>query len=207
MEPFAPTSYMYGAKTPGENRSKAKTQTTHVRLHMDSRDRDPTLYPNANDFHYHMAVPIRGVKAITMTDLWCPIVDDGSVTAFTYVVPVLAGLPENIVAQYKEGTGYPNGVLGFVPLVPYAAGAQYTYYTALGGEKAQGGSWRIEFPFAMGQLSDLHMQMWTWGGNSTTGWGGPLYPPRLYPFAAESISSPPDKAENYWITLDIDHQI
>lgn len=208
MEPFAPSSHMYGPKTPGENKSKAKAQTTHMRLHLDSRDRDPLLFPNANDLRFHMAVPIRGVTSITLTDLWCPIATDTSMTSYSYVVPVLCDLPENIVAQYKEGTGYPNGVLGFLPLIPYVAGAGYTYHTSFGSKGPQGGNWTINFPFAMGQLSELHMQLWTWAGDYTgTGWGGPQYPPKLYPFAVESISSPPTKPNNYWITLEIDHQI
>lgn len=199
-----PTPSMF---EPGENKYRAKTKTTRMRLQMDSRDRNPAIFPNANDFRFHMATPIRGVTSITLTDLWCPIVADGSVTSYSYVVPVLADLPENVIAQYKEGTGYPNGVLGFIPLIPFNTGAVYTYHTSFSGEPAHGGNWRIDFPFALGQLSELHMQLWTWAGNGTTGWGGPMYPPMLYPFNNESVQSPPAKTDNYWIVLEIDHQI
>ncbi len=198
---------MYGPKTPGENKPKSKEHTTNMRLHIDSRDRDPTLFPNANDFRFHMAVPIKGVTAITLTDLWCPIASDTSTTSFTYVVPVLADLPENIVAQYKEGTGYPNGVLGVIPLIPYELGATYTYHSSLGKKRAHGGNWRIDFPFAMGQLFELHMQLWTWAGNPATGWGGPQYPPMLYPLGTESARAGPTKPNNYWVGLEIEHQI
>lgn len=310
MDPYASSSNMYGAKTPGENRSAAKTVTTRMRLHMDSRDRDPTLYPNANDFRFHMATPIRGVTAITLTDLWCPLimetltyeeivsdatappyaftatgppniivtgtdtqlmtlpgqtaltpygftirvhnqsadvctVEDAAsvpqvalstgetgvfmslgptdingwdyttslglnlmttVPAYSYVVPVLAGLPENVVAQYREGTGYPHGALGFVPLVPVDAALRSTYYTGLGSDKGQGGSWRVEFPFAMGQLSELHMQMYAWGGGATaTGWGRTGIPPIMYPFSDETTAHPPSQYDNYWAVVEIEH--
>jgi hypothetical protein len=153
-----------------------------------------------------LAVPIKAVTSVILTDLWVPIVTDTSVCSYTYVVPVLAGLPENVVAQYKEGLGYPTGVLGVIPLVPLASSPAFTYFTSFGSERGQAASWRIDFPFAVGQLSELHMQLWTWQGNTTTGWGGGLYAPQLYPFTAESLRSPPAKTDNYWAVVEIEHQ-
>jgi hypothetical protein len=58
----------------------------------------------------------------------------------------------------------------------------------------------------MGQLSELHMQLYTWGGGATaTGWGRSTIPPILYPFSDETNAQPPSQYDNYWAVLEIEH--
>ena len=184
------------------NPSKSKGHQTTFRLLVDSRDRDPTIFPSAADFVMHLATPVKGVKAITLTDARIPIVD---ATDFPYVVVVLSNIKDNTLLQCKEGTGYPQGALAMVQMIPAQLGANYAYYDAQRKDH-HGGGWRVEFPFALGQLWELHFQIWTWVGDST-GWGGATVPPELYQLSTESTSRPASIDNNVWFGLEIEHQL
>jgi hypothetical protein len=208
MDLYHPGSGMFSKDNPGINKFKDVKHTSKLVLYIDSRDRDVTAYPSANDFVFKIAKPVRAVKSIILTSMFCPIVADTTATSFVNVVPVITQLPENTIVQCKESIGFPTGVLGVLPLVPLVAGSNYTSYSSVGSKKGHGGSWKIDFPIAMSQLYELHIQLLTWGGNvAGNGWGGSIYPPILYPLADESTSSRPAKGNNYYMTIEIEHQI
>ena len=185
-------------RNPGENACETKAKVNFSRLWVDSRDRDVSTFPVANRFRVSLATPLRGVKSITLTDFRVPIV-----SGFYYCAVVIKNIKDNTLLQLKEDGGWPMGTLAVVPLVPAeGAGGTYTYYRYSTLEHNPGG-WKIEFPQALGQLSDLQFELLTWGGGS--GWGGPAVVSVLYPIPTEAAAMTSSIAKNVLIGLEIEH--
>jgi hypothetical protein len=185
-------------RNPGENSSRAKAKVSKARLWIDSRDRDVTTYPCANSFRVSLATPLRAVTAITLTDFRVPIV-----SGYYYCALVLKNAKCQTLLQIKEDGGWPLGTLGVIPLVPAeGAGGTYTYYR-FSSSKHNAGGWTLEFPQAMGQLSDLQFEILAWGGGS--GWGGPTVVTALYPIPSEAGQQTSDIAKNVLIGLEVKH--
>ena len=184
---------------PGENSKKAKAEVNKARLWIDSRDRDRTIYPNANSFRVSLATPLRGVTSITLTDFRVPIV-----SGHYYCALVIRNLKDNTLLPLKEDGGWPMGTLAIVPLVPAeGVNGTYTYYQYSCAKHNPGG-WHIEFPQALGQLSDLQFEVLAWGGS--TGWGGPTVTTILYPLSSEAGQSTSSIGKNVLIGLEIGHK-
>jgi hypothetical protein len=192
------TPHQWDGRNPGENASKAKTVVTKSRLWVDSRDRNITTYPCANSFRVSLATPLRAIKSITLTDFRVPII-----SGYYYAVLALRNVKDNTLLQIKEDGGWPMGTLGIIPLVPAeGAGGTYAYYHNT-VDLANPGGWRIDFPQAMGQLSDLQFEVVTWGGGN--GWGGPTVVSTLYPIPTEAGAQTSDIDKNVLIGLEVEH--
>ena len=188
--------------SPGENDSKAKTKVTKARLWVDSRDRDVTTYPVANDFKVTLATPLRAVSSITLTDFRVPIVTDTN-GAFYYCALALKNVAGNTLLQLKEDGSWPAGTLAIIPLIPAEGlGGTYAYYRNTNTKRSPSG-WRVKFPQALGQLSELRFEILAWGGG--TGWGGPTVTTMLYPLASEAQSMTSDMGKNVLIGLEVEH--
>lgn len=185
-------------RNPGENPSDAKRKVTKARIWVDSRDRDVTAYPCANSFRLNLTTPLRAVTSITLTDFRVPIV-----TGYYYVALVLKNAKDNTLVQIKEDGSWPMGTLGMIPLIPAeGAGGTYTYYRYTNTEHNPGG-WTLEFPQALGQLSDLQFEVLAWGGG--TGWGGATTVSKLYPITSEAGQGASDIGKNVLIGLEVTH--
>ena len=185
-------------RNPGENAANAKTKVTKARLWVDSRDRDVATYPCANCFRVNLTTPLRGIKSITLTDFRVPIV-----AGYYYVALVLKNVKDNTLVQIKEDGSWPMGTLGMIPLIPAEAGGSYTYYRFSSSTHNPGG-WKLRFPQAMGQLSDLQFEILAWGGG--TGWGGPTTVCTPYPIQTEAGQGTSDMARNVLIGLEVSHK-
>ncbi len=189
---------MHHVTNPGENPSKAKAKVTKARLWIDSRDRDVAIYPIANSFRVNLATPLRAVTSITLTDFRVPIV-----SGYYYCALVLKNARNNTLLQIKEDGGWPLGTLAIIPLIPAEGlGGTYAYYK-YSATKHNPGGWTLEFPQALGQLSDLQFEVLAWGGGS--GWGGPTVVTKLYPIPTEYGESTSAIAKNILIGLEIKH--
>lgn len=185
-------------RNPGENPSRASEKVTVARIWVDSRDRDVTAYPCANSFRVNLATPLRAVTAITLTDFRVPIV-----SGYYYCALVLKNARAQSLLQLKEDGGWPLGTLAVVPLVPTeGAGGTYTYYK-YSSTKHNPGGWTLEFPQALGQLSDMQFEILAWGGGS--GWGGPTVVTELYPIPSESGQQTSSIGRNVLIGLEVKH--
>ena len=90
-----------------------------------------------------------------------------------------------------------------IPLVPEeGAGGTYTYYRN-NVSKGNPGGWRIEFPQALGQLSDLQFEILAWGGG--LGWGTPATVSILYPIVTEAGQPQSNIDRNVMIGLEVEH--
>jgi len=193
---FVPSSWNKGVNEDVDERIR------HTRVLIDSRDRMVATYPSANDFVMRLNTSFRAVRSIEMLDMWCPIIADTTTTSYTYVIPTLCETPDNSMAMLQDGTSYPGGTLATVYLVPCATGYAYSCYFESPNR------WKLVFPNALSRLTSLHLQLWTWAGDSAgTGWGGSTFPPILYPLANESTASRPAKTNNYVMTLMITHEL
>ena len=185
-------------RNPGENHAKAKTKVNLTRLWIDSRDRDVATFPCANSFRVTLANPIRAIKSITLTDFRVPIV-----SGYYYCALVLRNIRDNTLQPLREDGGWPMGTLAMIPLVPAeGANGTYTYYKYSSTRHNPGG-WKIKFPLALGQLSDLQFEVLAWGGG--TGWGGPAVVTKLYPITTEYGQSTSDIGKNILIGLEVKH--
>lgn len=185
-------------RNPGENPCDARAKVNFSRVWVDSRDREVSKYPNANNFRVVLATPLRAVKSITLTDFRVPII-----SPHFYCALVLKNIKDNTLLQLREDGSWPMGTLAVVPLVPAeGAGGTYTYYRYSTFQHNPGG-WKIEFPQALGQLSDLQFEIRAWGGG--TGWGGPGVSTILYPIVTEGGQIASNIARNVFIGLEIEH--
>lgn len=183
---------------PGENVRDAQKKVNVSRVFIDSRDRDVSVYPNANSFRVSLATPLRAVKSITLTEFRVPII-----SGHYYCALVLKNAKDNTLVQLKEDGGWPLGTLAIVQLIPAeGAGGTYAFYRYSTFQHNPSG-WRIEFPLAMGQLSDLQFEILAWGGGS--GWGGPNVNTILYPLTTEARQTTSNIARNVLIGLEIEH--
>jgi hypothetical protein len=146
----------------------------------------------------HLAVPVKAVSSIRLTDLRIPIIG-----AHTYVAVVVSNLNDDSMLQTIECGGYPRGLLAIVPLIPAAVGATYAYYQPISG----GSGWKLDFPIAMAQLYELHIEIFAWGGaaNIVGGWGGPMWPTIYYPLPAEALGAPASLSNNLFHSLEVEH--
>lgn len=184
-------------RNPGENRCDAKAKVNMSRIFVDSRDRDVAHYPNANNFRVSLATPIRGVKSITLTEFRVPII-----AGHYYCALVLKNVKDNTLMQLREDGGWPMGTLAIVPLIPYEGiGGTYAFYQFW--TQPNPGGWKIEFPQALGQLSDLQFEILAWGGG--TGWGGPGVVTIRYPLLSEGGEVTSSINRNVLIGLEIEH--
>ena len=146
----------------------------------------------------NLATPLRGIRTITLTDFRVPIVQ-----GHYYCVPVLKNVKDNTLLQLHEDGGWPMGTLAMVPLIPEeGCGGDYTYYRNTLNLHNPGG-WELRFPQALGQLSDIQIEILAWGGS--TGWGGPGVVSILYPIPSEYGQSTSSMAKNVLIGLEVEH--
>jgi len=166
------------------------------RIFVDSRDRDIVHFPRANDFKQSLSVPIKGIRSVTLTDARIPILANQY-----YVSVCLRNVKDRTLILPKESGGLPGGCLAVIPLIPAVPGANYAYYRSQTGQ-INGGSgvgWRISVAQGMRILSDVHLQLWAWGGSPGTA-------SVLYPLSAE-LGPPPNIDLNVTFTLEIEHDI
>jgi hypothetical protein len=184
------------------NAPAAKQVTSLQRIFIDSRDRDRTRFPSANDFRQTLTVPLRAVRSITLTNAQIPITGSSP-----YVAVVLRNLRDRTLTLPREHPGLPPGVLAIVPLVPVFAGAAFVTYSAQTGQHSGGAAWgwRISIPQGLPQLRDLHIQLFVWAsvaGTPTTSQTSP------YGLAAEAVLAvAPAVANNVYLGLEIEHDI
>jgi hypothetical protein len=188
-------------RAPNVNNPASKRAVLLRRVFIDSRDRDRTVYPLANDFRVSMSVPLRAVRSITLTDAFIPIVGTNR-----YVVVVLRMLKDRTLILPRESHGYPAGTLAVIPLVPAAAGMTDAYYRSQVGQQ-QGGSsigWRITIPQGLPQIDNIHIQLFTWGWDAVAAAPTTL----LYPMPADAaVGVIPIVASNISMQLEIEHDV
>lgn len=186
---------------PNVNPLTAMRKVTLKRLFVDSRDRNRAFYPNANDFRMSMTVPIRNVRAITLTNAKIPIVQ-----GYSYAAVVLTNLKDRTLFLPKESPGLPAGVMAIIPLIPNVQGDNFAYFTSNSNPKSGGsqGSWRIAFPQGMAMLNELHFRLLTWD------WNGALLAPSTIPLplnAEANVAVAPDVDNNIFMQIEIEHEI
>lgn len=186
-------------RAPNVNSGAAKRTTCFRRVYVDSRDRDRARYPSANDFRQSMSVPVRGVRSVTLTDAFMPIV-----AGYPYVAVVLRNLKDRSLILPRESPGLPGGVLAMVPMIPPVALAGYTYYRAQPGQR-HGGSgigWKVVIPQGLAQLDDLHFQLLTWD------WVAGAAAMVPFPIPADAVPPlPPVFASNVTLSIEIEYDI
>lgn len=193
-EEIVPKGYI---RAPNVNRAQYRRDVTVKRVFVDSRDRDRTLYANANSFRTSLVVPLRGIRSITLTDLYVPIV-----AGHLYVAVVLRNLKDRTLMLTRESSGLPAGVLAIIPLIPATTGANYAYYGSVGNQKGVGSAWKVSFPQGMSQLDDLNIQLFAWSWNATQ----PLTIP--YPMPADAaLPNAPLIGSNITIGFEIEHDV
>lgn len=182
-------------KAPNVNTSATKQHKNFKRILIDSRNRDVTLYPNANSFVQTLPVPIRAVKSVTLTDARIPVVDPA---AYLYSVVCLPDLSGGDLINTRESSQYVPGALAVVPMIPSYAGAAHTYYSSFPGQKmgGSGGGWRLEFPMGI-TLSQLRVQIHVYSGA-----GSSTLLPIVDVTPANRVF-----ASNLYITLEIEHDV
>jgi hypothetical protein len=185
-------------RAPNVNSNASRRVCLTRRVFVDSRDRDRARFALANDFRLSMLLPLRGVRSITLTDAYIPIVAN-----HVYVVVVLRNLKDRTLILTKESAGLPGGVLAIIPLIPAVAGAAYTYYRSQTGGKNGGSSvgWRVSMPQGLGQIEDLHVQLYAWSysaGSATI----------LYPIPADAaLPNSPLIGSNVNMCFEIEHDV
>jgi hypothetical protein len=144
-------------KAPNVNAASSKQHKSLKRILIDSRNRDTSLYPNANNFVQTLPVPIRAVRSITLTDARIPVVD---ITAYLYGIICCPDLSGGVLINSRESSQYAPGALAIVPMIPSYVGAPHTYYQAFPGQKfgGSGGVWRLDFPMGV-TLSQIRVQV------------------------------------------------
>lgn len=171
------------------------------RLFIDSRDRNRTHFPNANNFTMSMTVPLKVVKSITLTNAKIPLVQ-----GYDYVVVVLRTLKDRTLHLPKESPGFPGGVLAIFPLVAYKVGLTYAYYKSDTNQKNGGsqGGWKINFPQGYPMLNELQFQLYAWHWDAVNNCGETV----LLPLTGEPILNvEPAVANNTTYQLEIEHDL
>lgn len=195
---------------PDINSDKNSAYFKKRRIFVDSRDRNPAKYANANNFTVSLSEPAKGVKSLTLTDFKVPIV-----AGYPYAILVVKNLQDLTQIPINEGIKFPSGTLAVVPLIPVHTTATYAYYQPIDRNNA-GGGWKIEFPMALPKLNHLEFEILTWGGSATaTGWGSTYSAnsavlsavPIRYPLTDENILTPPADDNNVFIGLELTHQL
>jgi len=186
---------------PNINPLTAMRKVNLKRLFIDSRDRNRTHYPNANDFRMSMTVPLKGVRSVTVTNAKIPLVQ-----GYDYTAIVLTNLKDRTLYLPKESAGFPAGVLAIIPLIRYSRGYNYAFYQSETNQKSGGsqGGWRIVFPQGMPMLNELHFQLYTWAWDAVDHTSQTI----LLPLTSEPvIATQPSVDNNITLQLEIEHEV
>lgn len=182
---------------PAKKNDKKRSEV--LRVLIDSRDRDPSVYPTANNFRVRLAEPIKNVKSLRLIYARVPLIAGSAHREAVITIRGISGTPSGELQNIDTAWGFPTGVVGVVPLVPAVPGGLEAFYETE--------EYKITYPSeqCLQQLFELHVQVYCWGGGATpSGWGGANVPSVLYPLAAESVAVPPTPLRNITLCIEVE---